>query len=372
MRYWFWGRPSVVDLWHDLRDVFLEGSPRLGPERTRDARGVGYRRPLEVPRMGEEGCGRRAGVLEASRARSTGPSARLAQLRASRGRGACAGASSPWTSGRTRASTGCARCRTSARGTSAMATAGSSSSAFMRPSSGSSTTSATSAARSPSSLSAIRSSSTTTSRSGGRSRTGTGPPSTSSIATGRAASITSARAPTRRSSGRSSTCWASRRRPSPTSMPVASPQAAEWETLGSPETYLVAAARRAAPRRRAPAGSRSTSGRSAGAWSVGEEAAELETDGSGSISYRFQARDLNLVLAPPGLRRASPLHRDARRPTRPVNRPAAWTSTRRARACSTSRGCTSSSAGRDGRSPERSSRSRSSIPGVRAYVFTFG
>ena len=22
--YWFWGRPSVVDLWHDLRDVSRE------------------------------------------------------------------------------------------------------------------------------------------------------------------------------------------------------------------------------------------------------------------------------------------------------------------------------------------------------------
>jgi hypothetical protein len=22
--YWFWGRPSVVDLWHDLRDVARE------------------------------------------------------------------------------------------------------------------------------------------------------------------------------------------------------------------------------------------------------------------------------------------------------------------------------------------------------------
>ena len=25
--YWFWGRPSVVDLWHDLRDVFREVRP---------------------------------------------------------------------------------------------------------------------------------------------------------------------------------------------------------------------------------------------------------------------------------------------------------------------------------------------------------
>jgi hypothetical protein len=25
--YWFWGRPSVVDLWHDLRDVHREIRP---------------------------------------------------------------------------------------------------------------------------------------------------------------------------------------------------------------------------------------------------------------------------------------------------------------------------------------------------------
>ena len=36
----------------------------------------------------------------------------------------------------------------------------------------------------------------------------------------------------------------------------------------------------------------------AGDWSVGEEAAVLEAAG-GSIAYRFQARDLNLVLTPP-------------------------------------------------------------------------
>jgi hypothetical protein len=36
----------------------------------------------------------------------------------------------------------------------------------------------------------------------------------------------------------------------------------------------------------------------AGNWSVGEEAAVLEA-AAGSIAYRFQARDLNLVLAPP-------------------------------------------------------------------------
>ena len=36
----------------------------------------------------------------------------------------------------------------------------------------------------------------------------------------------------------------------------------------------------------------------AGDWSVGPEAAVLQASG-GSIAYRFRARDLNLVLAPP-------------------------------------------------------------------------
>ena len=36
----------------------------------------------------------------------------------------------------------------------------------------------------------------------------------------------------------------------------------------------------------------------AGLWTVEEESAVLET-GAGSIAYRFQARDLNLVLAAP-------------------------------------------------------------------------
>ena len=50
----------------------------------------------------------------------------------------------------------------------------------------------------------------------------------------------------------------------------------------------------------------------AGEWSVGEEAAVLATAG-GSIAYRFQARDLNLVLAPPASGAAGPLRRAPRR-----------------------------------------------------------
>ena len=36
--YWFWGRPSVVDLWHDLRDGHARDPPRLGPQHARAAR----------------------------------------------------------------------------------------------------------------------------------------------------------------------------------------------------------------------------------------------------------------------------------------------------------------------------------------------
>jgi thiol-disulfide isomerase/thioredoxin len=73
-------------------------------------------------------------------------------------------------------------------------------------------------------------------------------------------------------------------------------EAADWDTLQSPETYVGYAR-----------GERRTDGRAdelalndwalVGEWSVGEESAVLQAAG-GSIAYRFQARDLNLVLAP--------------------------------------------------------------------------
>ena len=55
--YWFWGRPSVDDLWRDLRDVDAGDPPRLGPEHARAARGLGRRRPLDLPRLGPPCCG---------------------------------------------------------------------------------------------------------------------------------------------------------------------------------------------------------------------------------------------------------------------------------------------------------------------------
>ena len=42
--YWFWGRPSFVDLSHDLREVSERDPPRLGPSNARTAR-----RQSEIP-----------------------------------------------------------------------------------------------------------------------------------------------------------------------------------------------------------------------------------------------------------------------------------------------------------------------------------
>jgi thiol-disulfide isomerase/thioredoxin len=65
---------------------------------------------------------------------------------------------------------------------------------------------------------------------------------------------------------------------------------ADWAALNSPETYLGTA--RGERREAAVALNRWTL---TGAWSVGDESATLEEAG-GSITYRFQGRDLNLVL----------------------------------------------------------------------------
>jgi hypothetical protein len=70
--------------------------------------------------------------------------------------------------------------------------------------------------------------------------------------------------------------------------------AADWDTLATPETYVGRA------RGSRPAGSRRLALNEwtvAGQWAVEEESARLEEAG-GSISFRFEARDLNLVLTP--------------------------------------------------------------------------
>ena len=74
-------------------------------------------------------------------------------------------------------------------------------------------------------------------------------------------------------------------------------EAADWGALRSPETYV--GDLRGERRRDARAdGLALNEWALAGEWSVGEEAAVLDA-GAGSIAYRFEARDLNMVLAPP-------------------------------------------------------------------------
>ncbi len=77
-------------------------------------------------------------------------------------------------------------------------------------------------------------------------------------------------------------------------------EAADWDTLGSPETYVGGARGERRSDRRADTLALNEWAL-AGEWSVGDEDAVLEAAG-GSIAYRFQARDLNLVLTPPASR----------------------------------------------------------------------
>jgi thiol-disulfide isomerase/thioredoxin len=72
---------------------------------------------------------------------------------------------------------------------------------------------------------------------------------------------------------------------------------AGWDALRSPETYLGYA--RGERRADVPAAELGLNEWAlAGAWSVGEEAAVLG-ESAGSIAYRFEGRDVNLVAAPP-------------------------------------------------------------------------
>jgi thiol-disulfide isomerase/thioredoxin len=74
-------------------------------------------------------------------------------------------------------------------------------------------------------------------------------------------------------------------------------EAADWGTLGSPETY-VGYARSERRRDRGADGLALNHWALTGEWSVSEEAAALDA-AAGSIAYRFQARDVNVVLGPP-------------------------------------------------------------------------
>jgi thiol-disulfide isomerase/thioredoxin len=74
-------------------------------------------------------------------------------------------------------------------------------------------------------------------------------------------------------------------------------EAADWDTLRSPETYVGdARAERRTDQR--TDGLELNEWTLAGQWTVDEESAVLESAG-GSISYCFEGRDLNLVLAAP-------------------------------------------------------------------------
>ena len=53
--YWFWGRPSVYDLWRDLARRPERDPPGLGPEHAGAPRALGVGRPLALPRMGPVG-----------------------------------------------------------------------------------------------------------------------------------------------------------------------------------------------------------------------------------------------------------------------------------------------------------------------------
>ncbi len=144
-------------------------------------------------------------------------------------------------------------------------------------------------------------------------------------------------------------------------------EAADWAAVESPETYVGHAR---GERRREDRADRLERDEWAitGAWSVGDESAELESAG-GSIAYRFRARDLNLVLAPPAsggpVRFAIRL--DGRRPgnahgldadesgTGTLDEPRMYQLVRQ-----------------PGNVADRTFEITFDGPGVRAYVFTFG
>jgi thiol-disulfide isomerase/thioredoxin len=72
-------------------------------------------------------------------------------------------------------------------------------------------------------------------------------------------------------------------------------QAADWARLGSPETYLGSAR----GDRRVSSDPSLNEWALTGRWAVEEESAALEA-GSGSLAYRFEGRDLNLVMGGSG------------------------------------------------------------------------
>jgi hypothetical protein len=61
--YWFWGRPSLVDLWHDLRIISSEIWPDWDLTRSRIARSVERRQLVIVSRL-EQQCEDETGWAE--------------------------------------------------------------------------------------------------------------------------------------------------------------------------------------------------------------------------------------------------------------------------------------------------------------------
>jgi thiol-disulfide isomerase/thioredoxin len=141
--------------------------------------------------------------------------------------------------------------------------------------------------------------------------------------------------------------------------------AADWDSLWSPENYLgYERTENFASPNGAVLGTRhgyAVPGRLrlnhwalGGDWTVGRQAVVLHQAG-GRIAYRFHARDLNLVMAPPAS--GSLVRFRVASTGSPRARPRRPTSTSRATAPSPSRGCTSSSA-----SPARSASAASRSP----------
>ena len=154
--------------------------------------------------------------------------------------------------------------------------------------------------------------STTTTPSGGRSTTTIGRPCTSSTSRAGSATTASARGTTRSPSWCCRCCW-----PRPASTSIArlarlEPQGvelpAEWDHLGSPETYVGYQRRQGfaspggvVPDQRHRYTPPPSLGRNqwalSGDWRIGPVAAVLEEPG-GAIACAFHARDLHLVMRP--------------------------------------------------------------------------
>jgi hypothetical protein len=141
-------------------------------------------------------------------------------------------------------------------------------------------------------------------------------------------------------------------------------EAADWDSLRSPETYIGHA--RGERRDERADGLALNRWALVGQWTGGAESAALDAAG-GSIVYRFEARDLNLVLAPGGEPVPFVVTLDGLPPgddhgvdlndagTGVVDQPRMYQLIRRR-----------------GRSRPRTFRITFGEPGLRAYVFTFG